>query len=198
MTFRGQFYAVTHAVESLKQLERFSEFLKKAFGTAPQDVVELLDGDGLKVRRAQNLARIFEKTIEILEARGIDALEPASPSIVLPILVAAATESGDERQDIWARLLAAAADPLRAQAFRHAFTEKAKQMDPMDVAVLRCAQTVVGPITETKRNDFADQLHASRDEVDISIANLARLELVTAPVNAVSPFGREFLRVVLE
>jgi hypothetical protein len=73
-----------------------------------------------------------------LKARGVEP-EPPSLSIVLPILVAAADESRDELQDIWARLLAAAADPARAKSFRATFIDAAKRMDPIDAPVLQLA-----------------------------------------------------------
>ncbi len=133
------------------------------------------------------------------EREGSKLQNPRAFRLRLPILVAAADESRDELQDIWASLLAAAADPARAKAFRIAFIEAVKKMDPLDAAVLQSAQAFGGDITGKVRNDLAKQLHASRDETDVSIANLEKLELVrpTNPPNAVvSPFGREFLRAV--
>jgi Abortive infection alpha len=185
--------------EALKTLQGFGGFLRDMFGTVPEDVAALLGGNWLKVRRIENLARILGKARERLRARRVEAPEPASLSIALPILVAAADESRDELQDIWASLLAAAADPARAKAFRIAFIEAVKKMDPLDAAVLQSAQAFGGDITGKVRNDLAQRLHASRDETDVSIANLEKLELVrpTNPPNAVvSPFGREFLRAV--
>jgi hypothetical protein len=97
--------------EALKTLRGLGGFLRETFGTIPEDLVGLLGGDRLKVLRAENLAHILDKARDRLRARGVKALEPASLSITLPILTAAADESRDELQDIWARLLAAAADP---------------------------------------------------------------------------------------
>jgi hypothetical protein len=50
---------------------------------------------------------------------------------MLPLVISAADEDRDELQEIWARLLAAAADPARAKSFRIQFIEVAKQMDPL-------------------------------------------------------------------
>jgi hypothetical protein len=199
MSFRATFTPLTPPVQAVKPLQRFEEVLEKTFGTAPQNVVALLGDDGSKVRRAENLARIVDKASDILKARRIKVTEPASLSIVEPILLAAAPESRDELQDIWARLLAAAADPVRAKAFRNTFIQVAKQMDLLDAAVLDIARLANGPITEESRNDFATQLHALRDEVDISLVNLVKLELLTgSPKVEISPLGREFLRAVLD
>jgi hypothetical protein len=106
--------------EALKTLRGPAVFWRRR---SAQDLVDLLGRDWLKVRRAENLARILEKARERLRARRVEPAEPASLSIVLPILVAAADESRDELQEIWARLLAAAADPSRAKSFRIAFID---------------------------------------------------------------------------
>jgi hypothetical protein len=117
---------------------------------------------------------------ERLKARGIEKPEQPSMSVALPLLIAAADESRDELQDLWARLLAAATDPERAKFFRIRFIEAAKKMDPLDAAVL---QQVASPggngaVTGQIRNNIAGALQVSRDEVDISIDNLVNLGLI--------------------
>ena len=72
-------------------------------------------------------------------------------------------------------------------------------MDPLDAAVLNYAKEAGGGFTGQIRNDAAAKLHASRDEVGVSIANLEKLELLSgaAPVTAtLLPFGRELLRTL--
>jgi len=125
---------------ALKAFQGLGGFLRDTFGTVPEDLVGILGGDWLKVRRIENVARIVYKAMERMKARGVKPNEPASLSLSLPIIVAAADESRDELQDLWARLLAAAADPNRSKSFRLAFIEAAKKMDPLDAAVLRSAQ----------------------------------------------------------
>jgi hypothetical protein len=189
--------------KALDALQGVGRFLREIFGTVPEDLVGYFGGDLLKVRRAENFARVAQEAYERLEARGVEP-EPPSISILIPIVVASADESRDELVDLWARLLAAAADPNRAKSFRLAFIEAAKNMDPLDAAVLRGIFDAGGSITPGMRNDLAKQLHTSRDEIDVSIANLVKLELAYSsspdPAAAVavpiSPFGREFLRAV--
>jgi hypothetical protein len=164
--------------EALKTLREFGGFLKETFGTVPQDLVGLLGGDWLKVRRAENIVRMLQKAKERLEARHAKVQEPASLSISLPLLTAAADESRDELQDIWARLMAAAADPSRAGCFRLAFIEAAKKLDPLDAAVLRAGQAINRAINRTPDyNLLASQLNVSPDEIEVSIQNLLKLEL---------------------
>jgi len=189
--------------KALEVLQGVGSFLREFFGTVPEDLVGYFGGDLLKVRRAENVARIVQEASERLEARGIHTPEPPSISILLPIVVASAEESRDELVDIWARLLAAAADPARAKSFRLAFIETAKKMDPLDAAVLQGVHAVGGAVTGQNRNTLAEQLHASRDEIDVSVANLVKLELVyssrpdsTAAPTSITPFAREFLRAI--
>ena len=191
--------AAKAAQEALKALRGVGGFLKDTLGTVPRDLVGYLGGDWLAVRRAENLARILEKAEERLKARGAEPAEPASLSVSLPLLVAAADESRDELQDIWARLLAAAADPSRAKSFRNAFIDSAKKLDPLDAAVLRSAQNSGGMVDANMANVIAKQLGATRDQIDVSVLNLVRLELALSthsPTAAVSAFGREFLRAI--
>jgi hypothetical protein len=125
--------------------------------------------------------------------------EAASLSIGLPILIAAADESREEIQDLWARLLAAAADPARSKSFRNAFIEVIKKMDPLDAAVLQVAQAEGGRIDGGKVNSIAARLTLSNDQVGVSVENLEKLGiLIRGPAMppSISPFGREFLRML--
>ncbi|MGC1250728.1 MAG: Abi-alpha family protein [Xanthobacteraceae bacterium] len=130
--------------EAIKALQGLGDFLNKTFGIHLQNLIGYLGGDWLGVRRAQNLAHIIEKARERLRARDAKEAEPASLSVTLPILIAAAEESRDELQDLWARLLTAAADPSRAKSFRTAFIDAAKRMDPLDAAALQSAHEQSG------------------------------------------------------
>lgn len=154
--------------------------------------------DWLRVRRAENTARMIQKAKERLSARHVETPEPATLSLTLPILVAAADESRDELQDLWARLLAAAADPARAGDFRLAFIDAVKRMDPLDAAVLSCMPARGGRIGGSDLNAVAEELHISRDQLDVSRDNLRKLELLMGDVtiSSLTAFGREFLRAV--
>ena len=183
----------------LKILKGMGGFLKETVGTVPEDLVGILVGDWLKVRRAENLVRMLRKARERLDERKIET-EPPSISIARPLMIAAADEDRDELQDIWARLLAAAADPARAKSFRLRFITVAKEMDPLDATVLEQVSTHYnGRVTGDMRNQIADTLGRKRDEVDISIDNLSDLRLLgipSPPDGVMTHFGREFLRAI--
>jgi hypothetical protein len=106
------------AQEAFKTLQGIGGFLRKTLGTVPEDLVGYLGGDWLRARRFENVVRLLEKLKERIEARKTKVEEPISLSVALPLFRAAADESRDELQDLWARLLAAAADPARADHFR--------------------------------------------------------------------------------
>jgi hypothetical protein len=193
--------------EALKTLQGLGGFLRETFGTVPQDIVALLGGNYLQVRRAENLYRTFEKAKRRLEADNV--IEPdAPPSLAIPIMIAAADESRDELQDLWAALLAAAADPKRSLSFRLKFIETVKQMDPLDASVLAEGAKVRGggvSFDESKLAELAGLLRRRTDEVAISIENLERFGLayrlgtkgnMNGNYLRVTPLGRELLMVV--
>jgi Abortive infection alpha len=158
-------------------------------------------GDWLKVRRAENLLGTLQKMQERLKKRGIKP-EKVSLFRALPILIAAADESIDELQELWAKLLAAAADPQRAKSFRIAFINVAKLMDPLDAVILEKVGASNVLISGTVRNDLAAKLNLSRDQLDVSLAHLIELNLMwgttigPTPDATVAPLGREFLKAV--
>jgi len=189
--------------EALKALEGVGDFLREVLGTTPADLVGYLGGDWLTVRRAENLERILNKARERLRARNVKPEQAASLSLALPILIDAANENRDELQEIWARLLAAAADPARAKSFRLAFIEAAKQMDPLDAFVLQDIAKRGGVMTAPISDDLSKSESVSRDEIEVSVANLVKLELAHYTTmdrveSRIMPFGREFLRTVAD
>ena len=98
--------------EALKVLRGLGSFLTKSLGSVPEDIVGYLGGDWLRVRRAENIAEMMQRAKGRLEARGVAETTPASLTIALPVLRGAADESRPVIQDLWARLLAAAMDPI--------------------------------------------------------------------------------------
>src|SRR5207244_6619587 len=109
-------------------------FIAKALGGTPEDFM-YFGGDFLRVRRAENMARLLSKARARLTERGVEDPQPASLSVALPILRGAADEDRDELMDLWARLLANAMDP-RVNNVRYSFIEAVKAMDPQDARTL--------------------------------------------------------------
>jgi hypothetical protein len=184
--------------EALKTLQGLGGFLKETFGTLPQDIVGLLGGDYLRVRRAENLFRTIEKAKKRLEDGDVGQPD-APPSLAIPIMIAAADESRDELQDIWAALLAAAADPDKNKSFRLKFIEVAQKMDPVDTLILERLRVGGNRIEGVARDEVAMALKINPDELDVSVENLRNLGLIRTDVmgtHSASPLGREFMRAI--
>jgi hypothetical protein len=184
--------------EALKTLQGVGGFLRETLGTVPADLVGLLGGDFLKVRRAENLSRIIEKARLRLEHARIAHTQPPPLSLALPIFKAAADEDRDELQEVWAGLLAAAADPDRARTFRLKFIEIAKNLDPVDAVVLHSVLAAGGQVNPGARGDARTKLGVGEDEISISVSNLLDLKLLGQPSGQILlfPLGREFLRAI--
>ena len=187
-------------VEVVGLLEGFGGFLKEVFGGVPKNLVGVLGGDWLEYRRLTNLAILKAKFNGHLHRLGIKDTMPPRLTLALPILQAAADESQDELQDLWARLLAAAMDPARSSKVRQSFISTIKQMDPLDAHVLRNVHRGTQPVPPNARPNIAEAVGASSDELDVSFDNLVKLDCLQryqASIQlATSPYGREFLRIV--
>ena len=134
-----------------------------------------------------------------LKEQGINDPEPVNPKIALPILAAAADETNEELQDLWERPLAAAMNPNRAKQVRLGFAEALQRLDPLDAIVMKWFHQHSGGMQMGDRNDAAKELKATRDEVDVSLSNLAKCGFVderTSGQTVLMPFGREFFRTV--
>ncbi len=179
----------------------------------PKDLLGLLIGDKVKIKRVENFIKLWDKAKKRLTDQGIEEPAPANPKLVLPILAAAADENREDLQDLWARLLAAAMNPDQSKQGRLRFTDALKQLDPLDARVLIWLHGHAGRTDTDSQNTMARELRVSRDDVDVSVANLIKANFAgpagtssfTNPMNvsavymiALTPFGREFLRIVLE
>jgi hypothetical protein len=189
--------------KALEVLQDFGGFLRDVLGTVPEDLVGILGGDWLKVQRAMNLAEMFAKARARMEAKGITKPQHlVSLSLALPLFRAAADESRTELQDLYARLLAAAADPSRSGAVRRSFIDIVQQMEPIDALVLRELANH-SHWSPNVRDALADRLKIPGDQIEVSLRNLTRLECahlpnITAVIENVnlSATGRELMRAL--
>jgi hypothetical protein len=158
--------------------------------------VGYLGGDWLHIRRAENIAKMMQRARERLEAWAVKDAEPASLTIALPILRGAADESREQIQDLWARLLAAAMDPSKTKHVRQRFAAVIQQMDPPDALLLASPslRDRAGGIQQPDRNVVAQELHISRAQLDVTLANLVTLGVFFEPsiggsAVGTTPFG---------
>jgi hypothetical protein len=127
------------------------------------------------------------RTEQILRERDRQELIELSPNIAAALISAAQEEDREELAELWARLLASAMDPATRDSVSLSFIAAVKAMNPIDALVLRYANaqdfsavhfgTAPQPITNrtTGFDNIASDLGRRRDEVEVSIRNLASL-----------------------
>jgi len=154
----------------------------KVLGTIPEDLVGLLIGDKLHLRRAKNLLGYQAEVDQLLRARGVPNPQEVSASVALPLLEGAQNESRSELRDIWARLLANAMDPTRAGRVRTSLVELVKSFDPADALAIQEMGRVGGAVGDpniqapTQMDKMAASLGLTFDVLDVSLERLVEFE----------------------
>jgi hypothetical protein len=159
-------------------------------------------GDWVKHKRARRWAELCVETDKILRARGIENRQEGSPSVAIPLIAAAINEDRDVLKQLWAKLLANALDPNRANLVRPSLIDLLKQFDPLDALIL---ETLVTKRDHVGGNDLAEGLSemfkVSRDEAFLSLEHLHELGCLSHSPDAlarpgVSAKGRILIRAV--
>jgi hypothetical protein len=105
------------------------------------DSLEQLGGivsDWARYYRYKNLLEVMDKFSRIATERGIAGkATPLPPQFALPLLEGASLESEDDVQELWAGLLANAADPARLLELKKVYVEVLRGLQPVDVRLLR-------------------------------------------------------------
>ncbi len=123
--------------KGLEVIHAAGSYIGEALGSLPADAVGLAGGDWLREARLRNLEKLRHRTDQIRKDRGVEDQSPElSPSILIPIAEAASNESRDDLQELFARLLANAADPNRDNRVRREFIELVSQLEPLDARML--------------------------------------------------------------
>jgi Abortive infection alpha len=164
----------------------------------PKNLIGMLIGDRVRAKRIERMAVLSQRIWERLHDRGIDP-EPPSLKYAIPILEAAADDENGELQDLWSRLLAAAMDPNRRDAMRQSFIATVKQMDPIDVVILKAIyENGTSPWQESAHAVLGRKLELSVDEIRVSIKHLDRLDCISGNSDApyTVPFGKLLMNVV--
>jgi len=171
-------------------------FIKGTVGSVPEDLVGLAGGDWVHEQRRRNTARMRAKTERLLEGIDPKRLSEPSAALVLPLLTAAADESREALQALWAALLANAMVD-GGKRVRRDYFEAVRQMEPTDALLLEIVRGL--PASSSTWGEAASE--ASRrgldqNECSISRAKLTKLECVFSTDNvhvALTPFARGLL-----
>ncbi|MEH2491608.1 Abi-alpha family protein [Bradyrhizobium sp. AZCC 2230] len=114
------------APESAKALSNTVDLVReggRAIGPAVGDIYGLLIGDRISAARKRRMEEIAHRAQKNLDDRDVKEKTELPESLAIPLLEAAQGESREELQALWARLLANAMDPSRAEDVRPEFVE---------------------------------------------------------------------------
>lgn len=160
--------------------------------------------DWIGPERLDNLRNILNRYSEKLKRRKVNPIRPPL-SVLLPLLEAAQDESREELREIWAALLAAAADPARSHLFRRDFIDVAKRLEPVDALVLSAMSegNIWGPEWVGKTS-LAIKL--TPQQVEVAGRNLESVGLLQTPPTTralvesalVSATGKQFLACIAD
>lgn len=99
--------------------------------------------DWITYVRWERLHRLTDRGTTFLRARGATTPTRTIPlKIAIPIMREGSLEEDDELQDIWAQLLANAADASSGVEVQHAFLSILKDLSSLDARVLRLLYSV--------------------------------------------------------
>jgi hypothetical protein len=129
-------------------------WLRSVLGTLPEDLVGVAGADWLHEKRRRNIAQLQAKTAEFIASlQSTERLTEPSPSLVLPLLQAAADESRPELQARWAALLVNAMTD-NGKRVRRGFFETLTKMEPLDAVVLELfRQTLSSGVRSSANRD---------------------------------------------
>lgn len=150
-------------------------YVANILGDIPKDLVGHIFGDRFRIRRAEQLAKLWAETEGRLHKQGIYDFGPPNPKLAFPILAAAADENREEMQTLWAGLLAASMNPTKETQLRLAFIEKLKKVDPPDAKIIMCFAGDRRTISEAEKEKICADLGLTLDEFLVSVRNLQEL-----------------------
>jgi hypothetical protein len=186
-------------------LQKAQAFVGKVIGTPVENIVGLFISDPLVYLRVLALGYYNDRVEKILDARGVKDPKPVSPSVAIPLIEGASSETREELQDLWAKLIASAMDPARSKHVRLELIDAVKRMAPADALILKIRHDNHGHLTPGTVKYLADILSLDMDEVQISLTSLINVGLMIAPGGGrdfqysdavLSPLGRELMRIV--
>lgn len=122
--------------ESVRATAQAGSWLARIIQDVPQDLIGVLGGDWLHQTRQRNLAALEANTAAHLERVAANKRTEPSPSVLVPLLTAAANESREELREIWAALLANAMTN-KGRRVRVEFFNVVRQLEPLDALLLR-------------------------------------------------------------
>lgn len=179
------------AVDALREAGAFlAKYIK-----GPLDQASAIVEDRLKYIRWERQIRLMLRADEFLSSAGLAAPTRSVPlKVAIPIMVDGSLEEDDKLQDIWAQLLANAADRDSGVEVHHMFLSILKDLTSQDVQVLNLIYAVTEEDASTGiwTAHLPDQIILNKNlaqgevvkksptpEMQLSLSNLYRLGLLT-------------------
>lgn len=120
------------ATEAMKAGRDVGGFLAPAL----RPLVGML-GDQFAVWRTKRQVRLAERYLDFMRDRNLTvATRDIAPAFLLPLIDRASIEDSDDLQDVWAMMLANAADADSGAEMRSAFVSMLAEMTHLDVVIL--------------------------------------------------------------
>lgn len=125
---------VTGTTAAVTLYKAAKPFLAKILGPGADELGEI-GRDFIKGKRAKNAERTLADADKLLAETGREPQE-VPLNIVVPLLEAASLQDDPTLADLWAALLANAADSAQQAPVQPGFTEVLRQLTPLDARVL--------------------------------------------------------------
>ncbi|WP_407184897.1 Abi-alpha family protein [Bradyrhizobium centrosematis] len=182
--------------EAAKTLGKAVDVVKSA-SPAIDNIYGWMIGDRVSEARKRNADAFARKTKKIIEERNLKDARPLPEDLATPLLEQAQRESREEMQELYASLLANAMDPAYSSDVRPEFIQTLRNLQPIDILVLRKAMELRDTPNPTFHEPrLRDEMPGHRQSsLSISINHLeAQGCLRTHPQGyIVSAFGQELL-----
>ena len=148
--------------------------------------------DTLKFKRWERQVKLIEKVEQIMKEKRIEGkFTPIEPKLALPIFHNASLENNELLHDLWAKLLVSAMDPSYQAKTRTAYIDIIKQLDPLDVKILKKMNVVYQKKISTStffkektptyvcilKKDLLEDLTVSNEDYWTAVDNICRLGL---------------------
>lgn len=202
-------------------VEAASRFLASAIGEPGQNVVGLMGGDWLRIRRIENALLMAQRAQQRLRARGITNAERVLPlKLAHPLIEAASLEEDPAMRDRWANLLCSSLTSADADLHR-SFVEVLRTLTPIQAQILDqvyslpfdealpngvFASDLPERATIVREGDSTDNPPPPRASVKVAISALVRFNLLRPQLTwngsehfgsvNVTEFGRAFVAAV--
>ena len=171
--------------KSLEISEKFGGFLRNILGEGFENLGGMF-ADWTQFYRLQNSIKLRDKVNEIFKSRELEGgTTPLLPKHVIPILQYASLEDDDDIRDMWAGLIANAADPNVAFQIKRFFITILSEIDPLDAQILKdldddSLSDKYSYATDAKLNseEIAKRIDRSIEEVWLSLSSLSRQGLI--------------------